>query len=118
MVERNYLVNICRQISQSLYSFLSLGEVTKIITGLWKFSLRVGVTFCLFVAYVTNFSMVKLLIFPKVFGRKKIILTVVNKIISRTWTILVESSFTCLRVAHSELLEVRPDLTEDYPGIF
>lgn len=30
----------------------------------------------------------------------------------------MESSFTCLQVAHSELLEVRPDLTEDYPGIF
>lgn len=39
------LVNICRKISPSLYTFPSLGEVTQIIIGLWKFSLRVGVMF-------------------------------------------------------------------------
>lgn len=68
-------MNFCRQMSSSLYTFLSLGEVTKIISGLWKFSLRVGVTFWWLAACITDLSVAVLFIFSRLSVRKKIILT-------------------------------------------
>lgn len=69
------LVNFCRQTSSSLYTFLSLVQVTKIISGLWKFSLRVGVTFWWLAACITDLSVAVLFIFSRLSVRKNIILT-------------------------------------------
>lgn len=40
-----------------------------------------------------------------------------NSIVNTAQIILLENLLIYLQVAHSELLEVRPDFTEVYPGI-